>query len=97
MHYGDFSLTASFYRDANGVTIKCPLANVGDTGVVDGVTYTKVNRADILAIVEASKGAGRNPIELATCCTSGITNFEELFRKVYTILIEIFLIGIQQV
>ena len=80
--WGIFS-HSQFSRDANGVTIKCPLANVGDTGVVDGVTYTKVNRADILAIVEASKGAGRNPIELATCCTSGITNFEELLKSLY--------------
>jgi len=32
-----------FFRSANGVTIRAPLANVNDTGVVDGVTYTKVD------------------------------------------------------
>ena len=40
-----FSLTgyAQFSLAPNGVTIVCPGANSGDTGVVDGVTYTAVN------------------------------------------------------
>lgn len=34
------------YLDSNGVTIKaCDDANVGDTGVIDGVTYTVVDEA----------------------------------------------------
>ena len=31
---GIFLSWSGFYLDSNGVTIKCPLANVGDTGVV---------------------------------------------------------------
>ena len=53
--WGIFFLMVSFIEDANGVTIKCPLANVGDTGDVDGVTYTYVNRADIRAIFTSIK------------------------------------------
>jgi hypothetical protein len=34
-----FSVYAQFSLDANGVTVKCPGKNAGDTGVVDGVTY----------------------------------------------------------
>ena len=36
-----FSSYGQFSRNANGVTIECPLANVGDTGVFGGVTYTR--------------------------------------------------------
>ena len=31
----------------------CPTANVGDSGVVDGVTYTKRLRADIETLIAA--------------------------------------------
>ena len=40
------SNSQDFFLDpTNGVTIKCPAAAVGDTGVVGGVTYEKVDRA----------------------------------------------------
>ncbi|MDC1313231.1 hypothetical protein N8X76_04410, partial [Flavobacteriaceae bacterium] len=40
------------YLDDNGVTIKaCDDANVGDTGVIDGVTYTVVDEAMLRAMV----------------------------------------------
>ena len=40
------------YLDTNGVTIKaCDDANVGDTGVVNGVTYTVVDEAMLRAMV----------------------------------------------
>ena len=37
------SATNGFYRSVNGVTIRAPSPSVGSTGVIDGVTYTKVD------------------------------------------------------
>jgi hypothetical protein len=40
------------YLDNNGITIKaCDDANVGDTGVVNGVTYTVVDEAMLRAMI----------------------------------------------
>jgi surface protein len=60
---------ATFSLAANGVTVICPEAEVGDTGVVNGVTYTKRTRAQILADISLA----------ATTCTSGITDMSNLF------------------
>ena len=57
-----------FYLAENGVTIKCPLANVGESGFVDGVEYTKRTR-DMITTSNAS-----------TTCTSGISDMSELFE-----------------
>jgi autotransporter-associated beta strand protein/surface protein len=56
-----------FFRDPNGVTIRCPAAAVGATGTVDGITYTKRTR-DQITVENAS-----------ATCTSGITDMESLF------------------
>ena len=48
-----FLSQSQFYLDSNGVTIKCPLANVGDTGVVGSTTYVKVDRATLVASITA--------------------------------------------
>ena len=63
-----------FLDPTNGVTIKCPAAAVGDTGVVGGVTYEKVDRASLIA----KRNAGEN---LSTCCTSGITDMSSMFNN----------------
>ena len=65
----------TFYLAPNGVTILCPSASVGDTGVVGGVTYTKRDRDGLLAL----KGTA-NEAELVTSCTSGVTNMGSLLR-----------------
>ncbi len=56
-----------FYRAANGVTIVCPDAEIGETGVVDGQIYTK-RKKDEITVANA-----------ATTCTSGITDMNKLF------------------
>jgi surface protein len=62
------SLTAQdFYLHDNGVTIKCEDAQVGDTGDVNGVTYTK-RTSDQITTENA-----------ATTCTSGIEDMNRLF------------------
>ena len=66
----------TFYRATNGVTVLCPAAAVGDTGVVDGVTYTKRDRAALDALVTASP---TDEVELARSCSTGVTDLSELF------------------
>ena len=60
-------LAQDFYLNSNGVTCMCPDAAFGDTGVVNGITYTKRTREQI---TEANA---------STTCTSGITDMSELF------------------
>lgn len=64
-----------FYRDDNGVTVRCERADVGDTREVGGVTYTKRTREDLLNLVAAQDSAA-----IRQSCTSGITDMAELFR-----------------
>ncbi len=57
-----------FYLASNNVTIMCPDAEAGDTGEVEGVTYTK-HSVDQITESNAS-----------STCTSGITNMSSLFE-----------------
>ena len=63
-----------FYLAANGVTVMCPSAAVGETGELNGVTYTKQDRSGIDAIVAAETWT-----DLETTCTSGITDMSLMF------------------
>ena len=73
--WGFLSHSQDFYLDpSNGVTIKCPLANVGETGDVGGNTYVKVDRESLVASITA----GAN---IALCCTSGITDMSSLLEN----------------
>jgi len=56
----------AFYKE--GDTIKCPNAKVGDTGVVDGVTYTKRDRGGLAGLVNGDSS------KLSTSCTTGVTD-----------------------
>ena len=66
--------SSPFYLADNGVTVLCPAAAVGDTGVVDGVTYTKRDRAGLLALVGSA-----NQADLVTSCTTGVTDMTSMF------------------
>jgi surface protein len=57
----------NFYLHPNGVTCMCPDAAMGESGEVNGVTYTKRTRDQI-----TSQNA-------STTCTSGITDMSDLF------------------
>ena len=61
--------SADFYLNPNGVTCMCPNAAFGETGVVNGITYTKRTKEQI---TEANA---------ATTCTSGITDMSNLFSQ----------------
>jgi len=40
-------LAQDFYLNTNGITCMCPDAAVGDTGVVNGINYTKRTKEQI--------------------------------------------------
>ena len=56
-----------FFLHSNGITIRCPNATDGDSGMVGGIEYTKRAAADI------------TPANAATSCTSGITSMHQMF------------------
>jgi surface protein len=63
-------LTAqNFYLHHNGVTVMCPNAEIGESGEVNGVTYTKRDRQSI---------HGGNA---ETTCTSGVTSMYNMFAS----------------
>ena len=68
-------VAAQFYLAANGVTVMCPDADVGQTGEVNGIVYTKRSKAQIDALVDAKDYAS-----LATTCTSDVTTMWGMFE-----------------
>ncbi len=66
-----------FFLAENGVTITCEDATIGESGLVNGITYTRRDRAGLDALLNADEN---NP-ELATTCTSGITHLSNLFQN----------------
>ena len=67
-----FNSYGQFSRNANGVTIECPGAIVGATGVVDGVTYTAVDRASLVTKINAGQAS--------LCCTSLVNDMSSLLN-----------------
>jgi len=59
---------SNFYLHQNGVTVICDEAEIGESGEIDGITYTKRTRQQI-----SSSNA-------ATTCTSGIVDMNSLFK-----------------
>ena len=61
------------YLDDNGITIKAyDFAEVGDTGVINGITYTVVDEAMLREMVE-------NEQDVTKAVTTKVTNMSELF------------------
>ena len=67
---GNILSIEDFYLNSNGVTCMCPDASVGDTGVVNGITYTKRTKEQI------------TPSNASSTCTSGITDMSDLFNGI---------------
>ena len=63
-----------FCLHPNGVTVICPDAAVGASGVVDGTIYTKVDEDGLRGMDFDSSG-------WSTACTSGVTDLSQLFRE----------------
>ena len=70
----DLSIAPTIYLDANGITIKCPTASNGDTGVINGKTYTGVNEATLRSKIN------NGDADLDCVCTSLVTDMSTLFR-----------------
>jgi hypothetical protein len=66
-----------FYLAKNGVTVLCPEAAVGDVREVNGVLYTKRDRAALDTLVASPT----DEVELARSCTTGVTDMSELFGE----------------
>ena len=64
--------TNLFTLHPNGVTILCPDAAIGASGVVDGVTYTRRDEAYLREL-------SLDSTEWPTICTSGITDMSSMF------------------
>jgi hypothetical protein len=70
-----FDLSAqNFQLASNNKTITCDGASVNSTGVVNGKTYTKVNRSSLVTMIT-------NGDDLSCVCTSGITDMSSLFNN----------------
>lgn len=64
-----------FVDSVNNKTVKCPNANPGDTGSLNGKTYTGVNSISELRTIATD---GNN---LTCACTSNMTDLTELFYQ----------------
>ena len=63
------------YLDDNGVTVKaCDDASVGNTGVINGVTYTVVDETMLREMVA-------NEEDVTKVVTTNVTNMENMFAK----------------
>ena len=68
---GEFGVKVS---GVNEVTVTCSDANVGDLGIVGGVTYTKRSRPQIIALIAAQDYGS-----LTVTCTSNVTDMSSMF------------------
>ena len=68
---GEFGVRLSA---TNEVTVTCSDANVGDTGIVGGVTYTKRSRSAISTLI-----AVKDYLSLTVTCTSDVTDMSSMF------------------
>ena len=66
----------AFYLHTNGVTVLCPDANVGDTGTIDGTTYTKRDEVTLRNLV--SNG---NYDAMTQACTTGVRDMSYMFSS----------------
>jgi len=66
----------NFFLHENGITVMCPNATVGETGEVNGVTYTKRGRNGLDELINFK---GYTP--LTSTCTSGVKDMSNLFKE----------------
>ena len=70
------SINPTFYTDTNGVTVKCPDAANGDTGVVEGKTYTAVDESTLRGKINSGDA------DLDCLCTTLVTNMSNAFENI---------------
>ena len=67
-------LQSDFELAENGITVLCDEAEVGDTGEVNGIIYTKRDRDGLFDVLDAEEYE-----EMTTTCTSGIDRMSNVF------------------
>lgn len=65
---------SKFLRAANGVTVLCPEASVGESGFVGPTKYTRRDRKQLEALI-----ASKSWDEVAASCVSGVNDMSNLF------------------
>ena len=78
----------NFFLDSNGVTVKCTDCVAGDTGVVNGITYTAYDTTSLYA-------KSINDDDWDRVCTSLVTKTSYLF-EMNEILIKTLVLGTLQ-
>ena len=61
-----FTISPTFYLDANGVTVKCRGCSAGDQGVVNGVIYTALDQTMFAAKAASDNNWGQMVTTLVT-------------------------------
>ena len=64
----------NIFLDENNITIKCPLAEVGDKAIINGINYTVVSESILREMIE-------NNEDVTCVCTSHINDMSFLFDK----------------
>ena len=75
-----FTISPTFYLDANGVTVKCRGCSGGDQGVVNGVTYTALDQTMFAAKAKTDTNWGQMVTTLVTDMSNkfnGATSFNQ--------------------
>ena len=80
--------TTSIYLDPNGITIKCPGANIGDKATISGKEYIVVDEQTLRNKVD-------NNEDVTCVCTSKVTDMKICFSK-RKLLTKILALGILQ-
>ena len=81
----DDAVPRDAYIENNGVTVRCPGIDVDATFELDGVVYTRRDRAGVDTIVADSSRWG----ELSRVCTTGVDDLSSLFRNQTTFNVDI--------
>lgn len=69
---GTESTPESIYLDENGITIKCPNSNIGDTGIVNGIKYEVVDRNILYKRLDGG-------LDVSKLCVSLIVDMSKMF------------------
>jgi gliding motility-associated-like protein len=76
-----FTISPTFYLDANGVTVKCRGCSGGDQGVVNGVIYTALNQSMFAAKAASDNNWGQMVTTLVTDMSDKFKNDTSSFNQ----------------
>ena len=74
------SIKAEFVLASNNVTIKCTSDAVGATGVVNGKTYTKVNRSTLQSMINGGQDVSCGVLQALLICRGFFKTTKHLIK-----------------